>query len=508
MVLTPGKSDDAALAEMVSEYYADPVGFVLAVWAWGREGRLKHFTGPDPWQFEFLEWLGEQVRVRQFDGHTAVLPIRRSVSSGHGIGKSTLSAWLILWIMCTRPYCKVVVTSATEVQLSTKLWAAVNQWYHLSPLLLRWFDINTERLFHRNHKQEWFCIPQTCKEENAQAFAGQHAIDSTSAYVFDEASEVPDKVWEVAEGGLTDGEPMFFVFGNMTESSGPFNERCFGKLRQRWHPMLVDSRESSFSNKALIKEWIEDFGEESDFVRVRVRGLPPLTSTIQFIDEPRIKAAQDRQIHLMSDDPMLCGLDMSRGGQDATVFRFRAGLDARSVPPIELQGGLTRDTTHIVDIALRVLTERWNGRVVEMLFIDSSGAGGAVYDRLVQLGHQRRVAEVSFGSESPLRRYANMRAFMWGQCREWLPRAGIDSSQKLVDDLKGPQYHHNNRDRIVLEGKKEMKMRGLSSPDHADALCLTFAQPVVAKLRQAERRRRLPRTRRGSKAVDTLDWMT
>ena len=509
----PSINTDEALAQAAGDFYDDPLGFVLTFWPWGQPGRLEQFTGPDQWQVELLTWLGDEVRARGFNGKDAVLPIRKAVSSGHGIGKSTLAAFVIHWVMATRPYTKGVVTATTETQLSARLWAAVDQWYRLSPLLPRWFDINTERLFHRKHKTTWFIIPQTCKEENSDAFAGQHAIDSTPLYIFDEASGVPDKIYEVAEGGLTDGEPIMLLFGNMTRAEGRFYECCFGKFRELWNPIRVDSRASAFSNKQLIQQWADYYGEDSDFFRVRVQGLPPQQATIQFIDELRIRQAQSRPVEVLPDEPLLCGLDCSRGGADATVFRYRCGMDASTIPPLRIHGGQTRDATLLVTTAVRILEERHNGRLVEMLFIDSSNVGGAIYDRLRQLGHERRIAEVAFSGESPLRRYANMRAYMWGQMRDWLVRGSIDTGQFLFDDLKGPQYHHNKRDRIVLEDKKAMKLRGLASPDDGDALGLTFAQPVVARLRRAEsarkaanRRQRLNEPGR-SPEDDHLEWM-
>jgi hypothetical protein len=55
-------------------------------------------------------------------------------------------------------------------------------------------------MYYRNTRDGWFVSAQSCKEEDSEAFAGQHAADSTSFYIFDEASGVPDKIFEVAEG--------------------------------------------------------------------------------------------------------------------------------------------------------------------------------------------------------------------------------------------------------------------------------------------------------------------
>lgn len=469
---------DAELAEFVGQFYDDPLGFVLACYPWGEDGPLKEHKGPDAWQRDALARIGAEVKARKFNGVDAVEPIRVAVSSGHGIGKSTLQAWLVGWIMSTRPRCRGTVTANTMPQLDTKTWAAVQYWAKLC-LTAHWFEVNSARFYRVDQRESWFCAPQSSKEENSEAFAGQHAADSTSFYVVDEGSAVPDVIYDVAEGGITDGEPMIFVFGNCTRGQGRFYRICFGDMRHRWQPIVVDSRQSKFTNKAQIAEWIADYGEDSDFVRVRVRGLPPAASDLQYIDSARITAAQQRQVQPLQDDALVCGLDVARGGGDDCVFRFRRGPDAATLPPIRIPGEQARDSMRLVSVATRVLDEQHNGRQVAMLFIDGTGIGGPIYDRLRQLGYQDRIMEVQFGWKAPDAKFANMRAYMWGQLREWLTRGKIDADARLEQDLTGPGYAHDKQDRIVLEAKEHMKARGLASPDDADALALTFAAPVV-----------------------------
>lgn len=470
---------EAELAEFVGQFYADPLGFVLAMYPWGEPGPLKDHTGPDQWQREHLTWIGEQVRQRGFDGVRAVQPIRSAVSSGHGIGKSVEVAWIVDWVMSTRPHCRGTVTANTFTQLQTKTWASIQSWTKLL-INAHWFTVTTEKMYHVDHKDSWFCALQSSKEENSEAFAGQHAADSTSFYVFDEASAIPDKIFEVAEGGLTDGEPMEFLFGNPTRSNGKFHRVCFGSERGRWHQTIVDSRTSRFTNKQQLEEWITDYGEDSDFVRVRVRGLPPAASDLQFIASNLVFDAQSRPALAFGDDPLVAGLDVARGGSDRCVLRFRRGHDARSIPPIVIPGEQARDSMRLVTVAADVLSRDYNGRKVSMLFVDGTGIGGPICDRLRQMGH-RNVMEVQFGGESPDPKMANMRAFMWAKLRDWLKNGAIDTSATLETDLTGPGYHHDKRDRVVLESKESMKARDLASPDDGDALALTFAGAVKSR---------------------------
>jgi len=232
---------DLQIAQIIAETYDDPLAFVQLAYPWREPGELAGFTGPDEWQSAFLTDLGEGVRSRGFDGIHAVSPIRMATASGHGIGKSTLVAWVVDWIMSTRPHCQGTITANTYTQLETKTWAAIQKWTGMC-VTGGWFQATGTRLYHRHYPKTWFCSAQSCREENSEAFAGQHAVSSTSFYLFDEASAIPDKIFEVAEGGLTDGEPMIFAFGNATRAGGKFHRVTFGSERDRWNHRSIDSR--------------------------------------------------------------------------------------------------------------------------------------------------------------------------------------------------------------------------------------------------------------------------
>jgi hypothetical protein len=472
----PASAFEAELTEFVADTYDDPLAFVLGAYPWGEPGPLQDHAGPDEWQRDFLLELGKEIRKRKFDGVKPVAPIRVTVSSGHGIGKSVLVAWLVNWIMSTRPNAQGTVSANTITQLQTKTWSTLQKWTKLC-LTGHWFTVNTERMYYTGRKEAWFCSPQSSKRENSEAFAGQHAADSTSFYILDEASAIDDKIWEVAEGGLTDGEPMIFVFGNPTRSNGEFHKVTFGLKKNRWTQFVIDSRKSRFTNKEQLKEWAQDYGEDSDFFRVRVRGLPPRASDLQFIPSDTVFEAQRRPIAVLSDEPLVAGLDVARGGADKNVFRFRRGADARSIPAIRVPGEQTRDSMRLVTMAAELLDRTFDGRKIATLFIDGTGIGGPIADRLRQLGH-KNVVEVQFGAESPDPKCANMRSYMWSRMRDWMPKGCIDTDSTLEIDLTGPSYFHNSRDQVVLESKESLKARGLDSPDDGDGLALTFAAPV------------------------------
>lgn len=470
--MTARTDPDVELATEVSKFYADPEGFVRFAYSWGEPGPLANASGPQEWQKSVLDQIGEEVRKRKFDGRNAVAPIRVAIASGHGIGKTTIVAWIVNWIMSTRPGAIGTVTANTFPQLQAKTWAAILAWTRRC-ITAHWFTISSTRLAYRESPESWFCTPQTCREENSEAFAGQHAATSSSFYMFDEASSIPEKIFEVAEGGLTDGEPMIFLFGNPTRSQGKFHRVCFGSERNRWLHRSIDSRDSSMTNKQQIAEWAHDYGEDSDFFRVRVKGLPPAASDLQFIDSNRVQEAQRRDAVSFPDDPLIVGVDVARGGNDWNVIRFRKGFDARTIPAIRIPGEETRDTMRLVTVLCDVI-EKHRPHYV---FVDGTGIGGPIVDRMKQLGH-RCVHEVQFAWKAPDEHYANMRAWMWWRMKEWLLKGAIPKDERLETDLTAPGYVHDKQGRVLLEAKEDMKKRGLDSPDDADALACTFAQAV------------------------------
>jgi len=475
---------DLMLADEVSRFYADPLGFVLFAFPWGEPGELENETGPDDNQKGFLNALGAEVRARKFDGSTPVMPIQMTETSGHGTGKSAMGAWIAWWILSTRPFSIGTVTAGTYDQLEEKTWAAILSWGRLC-ITAHWFDIQASGIFHKSNPGTWKVTPQTCKEQNAQSFAGQHARRSTSWYLFDEASEVPNKVCETAEGGLTDGEPMFFAWGQCVRNTGYFYEINFGSKQERWNRRRVDSRTSRFTNKPLIEQWITDHGEDSDFVKVRVFGLPPSASELQYIDKGRITEASRRTVYALPDDPLIAGFDVSGGGKAWNVIRFRRGLDGKpaDLKPIRIPGEQDPERSQRVGICAELLSDRRPGRQIAAMFVDSA-FGAPIVERLKALGHTN-VHEVNFGGVSPNPHCLNMRAYMWQKAKEFLLMGAIQDdselpkNKSLCQQLALPGYSINSSGKLVIESKKSIQERGESSPDDADAFCLTFARSVA-----------------------------
>lgn len=815
--------------EMLARFYADPLGYVMWCFPWTDDpsiqvvklkepwaSRFKSEFGPDVWACEMLDQLGLDIRQRGFDGQHAVDPIRYTTTSGHGIGKSTIAAWLVKFLMDTRPYCHGTVTANTADQLKTRTWAEVGKWHNLS-LTSHRFDYKAGRgsmaLTHKVVPEKWFCHAQTCREENSEAFAGQHAANSTSFYIFDEAchddqtdvmtsagwkrfkditaadrlltpdgwqipsalhvshrrgpmkaiekrglsmlvtpnhdlllrspksvlwrkkradqvkscqeaaprtvewtapeypvsddqlrldawyyseghllrntyepkknglgrpalgrkwhgfgitnqdsrgipelltrlgvrwseaptastrqwlvyeptladryaeqghncrektipqwmfslsrrqmrvfldtyvegdgygkqsgrilytsskamaddlhalavlagfnssltrraligkrtwvkdhwatsacdgyvislsetgaltfissasmtdvdyngmvycatvptgllltrrngtviwsgnSAIPDKIYEVRSGGLTDGEPMTFDFGNPTRNSGTFYQNHQGRTADRYRHFEIDSRTVEITNKTYIDQLIADYGIDSDYVRVRVLGQFPEQGSIQFIGTGYVEDAMAREVNTLNRAaPMVLGVDPARFGDDESVIKPRMGDDARSWPARRFKG---LDTVQLTAQVINTVNEFGSvGIRVAAIFVDGVGLGAGVVDQLRHLGYNP-IEVQSSGSAVDKKQYRRKGDELWGLMRDHikarliLPIAGTPEGDDLKTQLTSREYGINDHNQIALESKKVMKERGVPSPDMGDALALTYAAEVA-----------------------------
>ena len=403
---------------------------------------------------------------------------------------SALTSWLIHFIMSTRPHCKGVITANTYIQLSKKSWSELAKWKKLA-INGHWFEYHNSAgnlsYYHPEHKESWAVTGQSCARENSESFAGLHCSHSTPFFIMDEASAIPPEIFEVAQGGLTDGQSMMFLFGNPTRSTGFFAD-TFGKLRHRWVNYHVDSRTARMTNKTLINEWIQDYGEDSDFVRVRVKGQFPRVGDSQFISNEAVEMAMQREVEPNDADPIVIGVDVARFGDDSSVIVVRHGRKLLTIKKYR-ELDLMTFTNKVI--------EAINDFAPHTVFVDGAGLGAGVIDRLRQLSY--RCIEVQAGSR-PLdpEKFTNLRAEMWWKMRDWLETADIpEDAQELMYELTGIEYGYDERMRVKLEKKSDMKKRGLPSPDEADSLAISFAENVSVTARP-----------RGTRRKRDINWRT
>lgn len=459
----------------------DPYAWVLGAFPWGVPGTsLELESGPDEWQTQQLC----RIRDRLAEGADRGVVIKEAVASGHGIGKSCEVSWVILWAFTTLPDTRGVVTANTETQLKTKTWSELGKWYNLF-FARDHFTLNATSLVSKDPARErtWRIDMVPWSEKNTEAFAGLHNKGKRLLLIFDEGSAIPDIIYETAQGALTDADTqiLWFVYGNPTRNTGRFRAIFDpGSPHSRgWRTQQIDSRSVRVSNKEELEGWIAAYGLDSDFIRIRVLGQFPAVGDMEFISAADVDAAMARTPVCHITDPLALGVDVARFGANRSVLYFRKGRDGASIPRRSFQGLST------VELANRVVAAR-DELAPDGIFVDGGGVGGGVVDNLRALAIH--CWDVVFGGKDDVRgfatgnageRYANKRAAMWGAMRAWIKTGSLPPDPLLRAQLLGPTYTINPRGEILLEAKEAMMKRGVESPDDADALALTFAQPLM-----------------------------
>lgn len=468
--INPRADVERQIAEDLALLCRDPLRAALYIWP-GLELRT--------WQVEWFEEVGKRLRDEPF------MPVQTSRASGHGIGKSTGIALLNQALFYTRENSRGVITANTDTQLRTKTWPEWTKWYGSAIQPIRdWFALTATRLHRRGPlevQDRWRIDATPWSEHNTEAFQGLHNKGERILIGYDEASAIADKVWEATDGVLTDEftEIIWTAMGNPTRTTGRFRD-TFGKFGHVWMHKNIDSRTVEGTNKVVLENMVQAYGEDSDYARIRVRGMFPRASSMQFIDSEIVEHARKREPIGGLRDPLVMGIDVARGGDDNLVIAYRRGLDAKSIPWVVIPGSETRDSEKVIAKIVDLVTQADRFKKPDAIFVDATGIGGPITDRLRKLlGDDAQVFAVTFSEASPAQHQANVRSYIWWRMRDKL-RIGlaIPDDDDLERELTSVEFHHDKKDRVLLEAKEHMKERGLPSPDRADALAVTFYMEV------------------------------
>ena len=481
----------------------NPLAFVMFTFPWGQLGTpLEHFKGPRKWQREVLQQIADHIKQNQ--GKIDFDTLRSAVSSGRGIGKSALVSWITIWMLSTRIGSTTIISANSESQLRSVTWAEITKWLAMS-LNSHWFEVSATRLMPakwltelverdlRKGTRYWGVEGRLWSAENPDAYAGVHNFDGVLV-VFDEASGIDDSIWAVTAGFFTENTPNRFwmAFSNPRRNTGYFYE-TFNSKRGFWNTKVVDARTVEGTDKQVYQSIIDEYGPDSAQAHVEVYGQFPSEGDDQFIPANIVDDAMKRPKYQDESAPIVIGVDPARFGADATVIAVRQGRDI-----VRLDRHRGDDTMTVVGHIIEVIEEFKPTLVV----IDEGGLGAGIVDRLKE--QRYKVKGINFGNKSknPIM-YGNKRAEMWGSMKDWLKTASIPLDRFLKTDLISPMMKPDSKGTIFLESKKDMKARGLASPDAADAICVTFAYPV------AHREAREPTQRRmySDRSVVTTSWM-
>lgn len=467
------------ILDAVARCQYDPGAWARFAWDWGH-GNLSEISGPREWQDDIFAIIRDHLA----DPAKRFQPLQIAVASGHGIGKSAEMGMLSNWAMSCFDDAKVLATANTDTQLRTKTVPEISKWFRTS-ITAHWFDVQATSIKSRDpeHSESWRQDFVPWSQHNTEAFAGLHNKGKIIVLLFDEASKIHDKVWEVAEGALTDEDTIIIwvVFGNPTQNSGRFRE-CFRKYRHRWVTRQIDSRTVPGTNKQKIEQWREDHGEDSDFFKVRVRGQFPSQSALQFISGEDVDLARSRHLRKPSYEfaPVILTVDPAWSGDDELVIAKRQGLH------FEVLRTMARNDN---DMAVAtIVSQLEDDHKADAVFVDA-GYGTGIVSGGRTLG--RTWTLVWFAGKSPDPGCLNMRAYMWREMRDWLKSGGVidPRDEVLYQDLIGPETVPRMDGKIQLESKEDMKARGQPSPNRADSLALSFAASVQKSSAQSAGKR-------------------
>ena len=454
------KEFDAELQEACVKYADDPGKFDAFMYDWGL-GILEGWEPQDWWHREVDEAITSYLKGPE------TKPLCIAVSSGHGAAKTSYVARRIHWFMSCRAHPQVVCTANTESQLITKSWRELAKWHKLAHNK-HWFDWTATSYYLKTHPETWKAHAIPWSENNTEAFAGTH--EENVLVVFDEASKISDKIWEVTDGVFTTKKNIWLVFGNGTRNTGRFYD-CFHKLKGKpWLTWQIDSRTCRAANKPYLEALVEQYGgEDTDQARVRVRGLFPKTATRQLISTAAVEKCMEHETEGWEMMPKVMGVDIARFGENSSVICIRQG---RKVYPMEVlpKMDLMATAHHVAEVIKR---ER-----PLQVFVDGSGIGAGVVDRLRQLNFP--IVDVNGGNQSLNPRFLNKRAEMWWELKEFIEGlCELPKDPKLKDELTVVEYDFTDKGRIRLDRKADIMADHGFSPDRADALSMTFAYPVA-----------------------------
>lgn len=459
---TKTSNPDEELHRACDRFVDDPLNFVRWVFDWGKD-ELKESEGPDDWQADVLREIGAYAKAIRRGENPG--PLQLAVASGHGIGKSALVAWIIQWFMSCKDHPQIVVTANTENQLLTKTWRTLSRWHKLMANS-HWFEWTATKFAETTSPEDWYAAATPWSENNPDAFAGTH--DKNVLVIFDEASNIHDVIWEKIDGAMSTKGAMWICFGNPTRNVGRFYE-CFHKYKKWWKTRQIDSRTAKHADKVWVERFIEQFGLDADRTKVQILGQFPSAATRQLISTEAVEKCMEHETEGSEMLPKVMGVDIARFGENSSTICTRQGRKVHEIvvlPKMDLM-----QTAHHVAEAIK------KERPVQV-FVDGSGIGAGVVDRLRQLNFA--VVDVNGGNQSLNPRFLNKRAEMWWDLKEFVEGlCELPKDQDLKKELTAVSYDFTDKGRVRLDRKADIMDDYGFSPDRADALAMTFAYPVA-----------------------------
>jgi len=398
---------------------------------------------------------------------------RISVRSGHGIGKSATLAMLILWYLFCYKDAQVPCTAPTSDQIHDILWKEVAKWLNLMPQPVREkYEWTNGYIRITESPETWFARAKTARKENPEALAGVHG--DFVMYIVDEASGVPEEIFNTAEGALTGDNVLVILISNPTRLIGYFYD-SHHKDKESWQTLGFSSIDSPIVDKEYVSRIISKHGEDSDEYKIRVLGEFPREDTMD--DKGYIALFSENDIKISDTEEFIgerrLGIDPSGEGDDKTVWVIRDNFKAKIVA--------VEKVSNASSIAQKTMTLMQHYQVKgEHTYIDNFGAGANVAQELALAGI--RVKAINVGDKpSDEEMFLNRRAEASWRVKQWFRKGGELVDHKGWDEILTIRYRKELSGKMKIMGKLEMKKEGIKSPDHYDALMMTFLDPEITR---------------------------
>lgn len=411
---------------------------------------------PQRWQREALQSVVEHDRI--------------TVKSGHGVGKSAYLSWLTLWWLLTHYPCKIAVTANTAHQLNDVLWSEINKWAKKLPeAFFSQLEIKSDKISLKGVFDS-FCSFRTSRRETPEALQGFHS--ENMLFICEEASGIPNVVFEVGEGSMSTKGAKTVMTGNPTRSDGYFYE-SFHSMRDSWKCFTVSCKDSDYVDENFVHDMARKYGEESNIFRVRVLGEFPLQSDDVLLPLYLVEAATKRDIEPSPTTSVVWGVDPARMGDDRSCLAKRKGQ-------VLLEPVKSWTKKDLMELAGIIVNEyeltRWEDRP-EFIYVDSIGIGAGLADRLSELDLPAIGIAVS-ESPSMKDKFMRLRDELYWNCRTYFEGRDVHIPQDdvLISELTNIRYKYLSTGKLKIEAKDEIKRRnGGRSCDVADSFVLTFA---------------------------------
>lgn len=476
---------NTALARDLVQMYDDPLKFVLWCFDWG-QGDLHGWDGPDEWQTEFLTKLGQAVKSRATGD-----AVNMAVKAGRGCGKTAVIAWVILWLMSTRKDFAGVVTANTGDQLDSKTFRELALWWQRA-INKHWFQWTATRFYQVDNKTTWGVDALKWSEHRADAFGGLHNNGRGQAIIIDEGSGVADSIYDVSDATMTDPDSFQFVFANPVRKRGRFYE-LFTRFAHRWLTMTVDIRRAKAANQAKILRDIEDWGEDSDYVRINIKGEFPTQDADTLIPLPLIEAARTREVTECERYRPIWGVDPARFGDDRTA---KVSRRHRRTEKVEAWRGL--NTMQIVGRLKAEWDECAHDDKPTHIIVDVIGIGAGVVDRLRELDFGDTEIVAINVSEAPAvkAKFHRLRDEMFWRGREWFEQLNVRCDHpEIAAELGDILFSFTSGGQIKVESKDDLKERLGRSPDIGEAFLLSLMRDCLVISEDRSDRYRRARSR-------------